>query len=95
MSVWSAPSLGYWGVAHSNRIFLSRRLTIEKTEPCISEGSAERPGAAKLVGGLGLLGKRVGVYTAGGNAAAGDQNRHAPRWPLLLTDQISFPKTLI
>lgn len=72
-----------------------KRLTIEKTEPCISEGSAERPGAAKLVGGLGLLGKRVGVYTAGGNAAAGDQNRHAPRWPLLLTDQISFPKTLI
>lgn len=86
----SAPL--YWRVAHSNRLLLSRRLTIEKTEPDISEGSAGRPGAAKLVAGLG---RRVGVYTAGGSTAAGDQNRHGSRWPLLLADQISFPKTLI
>ncbi|KAM5535689.1 hypothetical protein V8D89_010676 [Ganoderma adspersum] len=66
-----------------------KRLTIEKTEACISEGSTARPGAALLVAGLG---KRAGVYTASGSTAAGDQNRHAPRWPLLLD---SFPKTLI
>ncbi|PIL36812.1 hypothetical protein GSI_00502 [Ganoderma sinense ZZ0214-1] len=67
-----------------------KRLTIEKTEPCISEGSAARPGAALLVAGLG---KRVGASsTAGGGTAAGDQNRHALRWPLLLG---SFPKTLV
>nr|VWO97320.1 Pre-mRNA-splicing ATP-dependent RNA helicase PRP28 (EC [Ganoderma boninense] len=65
-----------------------KRLTIEKTEPCISEGPATGPGAALLVAGLG---KRVGASTAGGSTAAGDQNRHAPRWPLLLG---SFPKTL-
>lgn len=78
-----------WRIAHSNRLFLSRRLTIEKTEACISEGSAARPGAGLLVAGLG---RHAGVYTAGGSTAAGDQNRHAPRWPLLLD---SFPKTLI
>ncbi|KAI1792857.1 hypothetical protein LXA43DRAFT_1003535 [Ganoderma leucocontextum] len=68
-----------------------KRLTIEKTE-YISEGSAERPGAALLVAGLARTAAKV--YTAGGSTAAGDQNRHAWR-PLTLAEQISIPKTLI
>ncbi|TBU32071.1 hypothetical protein BD311DRAFT_751235 [Dichomitus squalens] len=70
-----------------------KRLTVEKTE-YISEAPKKATGPTKLVAGIA---KRVGMFAAGGNTTAGDQNRngHAPQRPLVFAGQITFPQTLI